>query len=176
MGHVDPLGPHFDHPRVFQHSPGRCTTRWFLLKTAKRVSYKCLPSFKNALREEIEKKGNRHLPTLDEILEVITPLDSIFWFILQLGNRLTHNICQQVNQPSPWLHFCAICREREAMLGHFQQRYTGAPNVRGNGVALSRNSFRSHVIARSDERICIAFCAELARDTEITQLDLAVAA
>lgn len=41
---------------------------------------------------------------------------------------------------------------------------------------MAGNSFRSHVVRCSDECVCVAFCAELAADSKIAELDLPVSA
>ncbi len=38
VGHVDPLAAHFDHPRVFEHTPGGGAAGRFFLKTEMNVS------------------------------------------------------------------------------------------------------------------------------------------
>lgn len=117
-----------------------------------------------------------NIPAFNKVLETITPLDPRLRLILQLRNRLPHNIRQQINQSSPRLHLRPIGREGKAVLRDLQQRNTSRPNIRSNRVTLTRDPLRRHVVRRPDESVRVTFRAELSADAKITQLDLAVAA
>ncbi len=60
-----------------------------------------------------------NIPALNEILEILTPLDLILLLILQLRNILAHDISQQVYQACLRLHLSPIGWKREAMLRYF---------------------------------------------------------
>lgn len=92
--HADLLGLHLDHPGMFEHSPRRRPSRRLLLQT-----------------------------TLDEVLEHVSPLDPILGFVLELGNRLCHDISQQVDQSGAGLHLRAVGREGKAMLRDLEERH-----------------------------------------------------
>ena len=114
------------------------------------------------------------VPTLDKVLEVFAPLDSCFRLVLQFWNWLSHDICQQVDQTCTRLHLSAVGREGEAMLRYLEEGDSSAPNVRCDGVRLSRDPLRGHVVRCTDKCICVAFGSELAADAEIAQLDFAI--
>ncbi len=123
--------------------------------------------------------GKRNIPAFDKILEILSPLDPpplLIHLILQLRYRLPDDIRQEIDQPRPWLHLAAVRREGEAMLCHLEECHAQAPNIRSNGVRLPCDTLRRHVVARTNKRIRVPPCAEFARDAEIAELDLAVAA
>ena len=117
-----------------------------------------------------------YVPALDEILEVVRPLDARLGLILQLRDRLPHDVGEQIDQARPGLHLGPVGGEGEAVLGDLQERDARAPHVGGDGVALARDTLRGHVVGRADEGVCVAFRSELAAHAEVAQLDLAVAA
>lgn len=118
---------------------------------------------------------SKDVPALNKVLEVFAPFDLLVRLILELGNRLAHDVCQQINETSARLHFRAVCWEGEAMLGDFEQCDAERPDVRCDGVGLSCNAFRRHVIRCADESVCVALGTELAADTEVAELDVATA-
>ena len=69
-------------------------------------------------------KGRSDAPALDEIFETLAPFDSMIRLIFQLGDWLTDNIGQQINQAGSWLHLGAIGRKWKAMLCNLEERYT----------------------------------------------------
>ena len=62
------------------------------------------------------------------------------------------------------------------MLGYFEKGDTSTPDIGCDGVRLSCDPLRSHVVRCADERIGIAFGSKLAAHSEIAQFDLAVSA
>ena len=108
------------------------------------------------------KTTSQYVPALNEVLEVLRPLDAVIRLILQLRNRLAYNIRQQVNQSCPRIHLRPIRRERETMLCHFQQRHPQTPHITRDRITLARNTLRRHVITRPNECICIALRSKLA--------------
>ena len=96
--------------------------------------------------------------------------------ILQLRNRLPHNIRQEINQACPRLNLRPIRWERKAVLRNFEQRDAKGPNVRGDGVGLAGDALGGHVVGRADEGVGVAFGPEFATDAEVAEFDLAVAA
>jgi hypothetical protein len=42
-------------------------------------------------------KTSKYVPALDEVLEILCPLDTILGFVFQLGNGLPNNVGEQVN-------------------------------------------------------------------------------
>lgn len=123
-----------------------------------------------------QRDGLDHSPTLNKILEVITPCHSLFWLVLQFGDWLPYDVGEQVNQSSSWLHLRPISWEWEPVLSDFQKRDTQTPDIGSDGITLSRDPLWCHVVTRSNKRIRVAFRSEFARHAEITQLDLPVAA
>lgn len=123
---------------------------------------------------EIQETGGVYSPAFDEILKVVGPVNAILRLVLQLRDRLTHDVREQVDEAGARLHLRSVGREWESMLGHFQQRDAQRPHIRRDGVRLARDPFRSHVVRRADERVGIAFRAELAADPEVAELNLAV--
>lgn len=61
-------------------------------------------------------------------------MNAIFWFVLQLGNGLTDDISEQIDQPCAGLHLSPVGREGESVLRDFEQSHTERPNVGGDGV------------------------------------------
>lgn len=116
------------------------------------------------------------LPALDEILELLTPLDVVLRFVLESRDRLAHDISEQVDQACPRLHLGSVCWEGEAVLGYLEQCHAQAPHVRRNGVALACDALWSHVVGRADERVGGTACARFAADAEVAEFDRAVAA
>lgn len=136
--HINLLGLHLYHPRMLQHPPRRSPPFRLLLQT-----------------------------TLDEILEALPPLDIILWLILQLRDRLPHNIRQQIDEPGPRLHLRPVGGEGEPVLGYFQEGHPEGPHVRGDGVGLALDALWSHVVGGADESGGLAFRAKLAGYPEI---------
>lgn len=62
------------------------------------------------------------------------------------------------------------------MLCDFQQSHTQGPDVGSDGIRLSSNSFRCHVVGGTNKSIGVAFGAELAADTEVAEFDLTITA
>ncbi len=128
-------------------------------------------------RHDKERRRRRkHVPALDEILKVLTPPNPLLHLILQLRNRLSDDIRQEIDQSGSRLHLRAIGWKRETMLGDLEQGDAERPDVRGDGVRLTGDALGSHVVRRADEGVCVALCAEFAADSEIAEFDLAVAA
>jgi hypothetical protein len=80
MGHVDFLRLHLHHPRVFEHAPGRRSSRALFLKTAQEVS--------NVQSSII----SRYVPALDKVLEVFSPFDTVLGLVLKFWDRLSNNV------------------------------------------------------------------------------------
>lgn len=123
-----------------------------------------------------EERKTLNPPTLDEILEVFAPFDAVLRFILQLGDRLTDDIGEEIDQARAGLHFGTVRGERKPVLGHFEKGNAQGPHVRGDGVGLAGDSFRSHVVRGADERVGVALGAKLPADAKVTELHLAVSA
>lgn len=126
-------------------------------------------------------KGERNLvatdiPAFNKVLEVLRPANAILWLVLQLGYRLADNISEKIDQPSSRLHLSSIGREGESVLGDFQQGHAQRPDVGSNGVRLASDTFWCHVVGGADERIGVTLGAELAADTKVAELDLAITA
>src|SRR5262245_16357838 len=85
-------------------------------------------------------------PALDKVLEVVGPEYLVIRLVLELGDRLPHDICQEVDEAGAGLHLRAVCREGEAMLGDLQERDARRPDVGRDGVRLARDSLRRHVV------------------------------
>ena len=68
-----------------------------------------------------EVRRGHSLRALDKILETLTPFDAVFFFILQLRNRLPHDIGQEIYQTCSWLHFRPVRWEWEAVLRDFEK-------------------------------------------------------
>lgn len=173
MLHIDFLALHFNHPRMFKHSPRSGTTGGFFLKTG-RVRQQMSPVEVEHSNAEQQKGG--YIPAFDKVLERSAPRDPVLRFIFQSRNWLPDNIGEKVNQPSFWLHFCAIGWKGEAMLSDFKKRDAQRPDIGCDGVGLARYPFRSHVIGCTNESIGIALGPELSADPKIAKLDLTVAA
>lgn len=118
----------------------------------------------------------RHPPAINEILEVIRPNNVVLRFVLELGNGLSHNICEEVNQASPRIHFRAVCGEWKPVLCDFQERDTETPHITRDRVTLACNAFWGHVVGRSNEGICVSLGAKFSRHSKIAELDLTIAA
>ena len=91
-------------------------------------------------------KENMNVPALDEISEVFTPFDLIFRFVFQPRGRLSYNVGQQIDQTCPGLYLRAIGWERETVLCYFQQSDTERPDIGSDGVGLTGNTLRCHVV------------------------------
>jgi hypothetical protein len=120
--------------------------------------------------------GKGHIPAFDEVLEVVTPLDPRLGFILQFRDLLPNDIGKEINKSCTGLHLCAVGREGEPMLCHFEKCDAGTPNIGCDRVRLAGDSFWCHVVGCSDEGVGISFRSELTANPEITELDLAVSA
>lgn len=107
------------------------------------------------------------VPALDEILEILTPLDPILFLVLQLRDRLPHDISKQINQPRFRLHFRAVGGERKAVLRDFQKGDAEGPNVRGDGVGFASDALRCHVVGGANEGVGVPFGTEFAADSEV---------
>jgi hypothetical protein len=112
--HVDFLVLHLHDPRVIQHPPRTRSSSGILLQAT--IHFVSITN---------EAGPERYLPTRNKILEVITPFDSQMGLILQLWNRLSDDICQQVNQAGTRVA-AAIIRlaERKPMLCDFKESDT----------------------------------------------------
>lgn len=113
------------------------------------------------------------LPAFDKVLEALTPLDALIWLVFKLGDRLAHDVREQVDQTSSRLHFCAVRWEREAMLRDFQQRDAEGPDVRCYSITLAGDPLGSHVVRSADESVGVALRAELSADAKVTEFDVA---
>lgn len=82
MRHVDALSAHFYHPGVLEHAPGGGAAVGLFLETARSL----------AIVTPIGIK--RNAPALNKVLKVLTPLNTRLWLVLQLGDRLPHNVSQ----------------------------------------------------------------------------------
>lgn len=69
-------------------------------------------------------KDYRYIPAFNEILEVIRPANIVLRLIFQFRNRLSHDICKEVDETSAGLHLCSVRREGESVLCNFQQSHT----------------------------------------------------
>lgn len=116
-----------------------------------------------------------NVPTLDEVLEVVTPSELVFGLVLQLRNWLPHDVRKQIDETSPRVHLCAICWKWETMLSNLKQSDAQAPDIARDCVALTRDSLRCHVVTRADESVRVALGAKLATNTKITKLYLSLA-
>ncbi len=104
---------------------------------------------------------------------MLTPFDLILFLVFELRNRLSDDICQQIDQSRLRLHFGPVCWEGEAVLGHFQQGDAEGPDVGGDGVGLAGDALGCHVVGCADEGVGVAFGAEFAADAEVAEADLA---
>lgn len=95
--------------------------------------------------------------------------------VFQLGDRLTDDISKKVDKTRAGLHFSPVGRKREPVLGDFEQRHPQGPDIRGDCVRLTRDSFGGHVVRCSDEGVGVAFGAEFAADAKVAEFHLAVA-
>lgn len=118
----------------------------------------------------------QYIPALNKVFETIRPADTVLRFILQLGNRLADDIGQKVDQTGARLHLGAVGREGEAMLCDFEQGYTERPNVGCDGIRLTGDSLRCHIVRGSDERVGITLGSEFTANSKVAQLHLAVSA
>ena len=112
----------------------------------------------------------------DEILEAIPPLDVVLRLVFQLRDRLPHDIREQIDEAGARLHFGAVGREGEAVLRDLQKGDAERPYVRRDGVGLSLDALRGHIVGCADEGSGFALGAEFAGYAEVAELDLAVAA
>jgi len=147
-----------------------------------------LPGKERTRRKTSSREGGRrrkkkkkekiciYVPAFNKILKALTPLNTMIRLILQLRNRLPHNVRQQINQPGPGLHLRAIRGKGKAVLCHLQQSDTQRPHVGGDGVGLALDALGRHVVGCADEGVGIAFGAEFAADAKVAEFDLAVAA
>ena len=130
----------------------------------------------SSLANNILKAKAIYSPAFDEILEVLRPLDACFWLVLQCRDRLTNDVGQKIDQTSTRVHLGAVCGEREAMLCDFEKCHAQAPHVASDGVALSSDSLRGHVVRRANEGVGITFRPELAGDAKVAKLYLPILA
>ena len=93
-------------------SPDCSTHVWLILKLQRRLG-----------RNEKDTRGY-YLPALNKVLETVAPMDASCRFVLKLGNRLAHDIGEQVDETSSGLHLGAVGWEGEAMLCNLQQGNT----------------------------------------------------
>lgn len=124
--HVNLLVLHVQDPRMFQHPPGCRASRRFFLKTVA----------KDVRGKEREKYQNNHqnIPAFNEILEVIRPANIVLRLILEFGNRLSHDVCKEIDETGAGLHLRPVCREGESMLCNFQKGHAQRPNIRRDCV------------------------------------------
>lgn len=116
------------------------------------------------------------IPAFNKVFKVVAPKNPVVRLILEFRDWLANNISQEVNQYRFGLHFCAVSRERETMLGNLEQRHTQRPDVRRDGIRLARDPLGRHIVRRADKRVGIALGPKFAADPEIAQFDLSVAA
>jgi len=121
-------------------------------------------------------RGSISLPALDEVLEVLAPVDVGTWLVLELGDRLPDNVGEQIDQACARLHLRPIGREGEPVLGNLQKSHARRPDIGCDGIALARDTFRRHVIAGANEGVCLALSPKVSRNTKVAELDLAVPA
>ncbi|KAI6772357.1 hypothetical protein HG530_003315 [Fusarium avenaceum] len=62
------------------------------------------------------------------------------------------------------------------MLRDLEKRNSCGPNIRGDGVRLACDTFRCHIITGANESVGLALSTEVARDTEIAELDSSISA
>ena len=127
---------------------------------------------------QLHSKGRTkglHSPTLNKILKILAPpnlrLAIPRRLILQLRQRLSHNVLDDIDQARSWLHFGAVGGEGETVLGYFEESNAEGPDVGGDGVGLAGDSLRSHVVGGADEGVSVAAGAEFAGDAEVAQFD-----
>lgn len=65
-----------------------------------------------------------YLPALDEVLEVLGPLDASLRLVLQRWDGLPDDVSEKIDKTSTGVHLCAVRGEREAMLCHFEKGHT----------------------------------------------------
>ena len=61
-----------------------------------------------------------YIPALDKIFKVLSPLDAILGLVLELGNGLSDNVCEQIDQASARVHLRSVGREGESVLSDFE--------------------------------------------------------
>lgn len=108
VSHVHFLVLHVQHPRMFQHPPWSCSSRWFFLETAQTSAW------------FHRRSSVVYVPAFDEVFEIVRPANAILGFIFKFWNRLTDNVGKKVNQSCARLHFCSVGREWESMLSNFE--------------------------------------------------------
>lgn len=88
--HIHLLRAHLQHPGMLQHPPRRRAAGRFLLQTKRGNT----PHQQKNSTESSKGGGLHDSPALDEILEHLAPPQLLLRLVLQLGNRLPHNIRQ----------------------------------------------------------------------------------
>ena len=82
MRHIDALSAHFYHPGVLEHAPRGGAAVGLFLETVHSLAIVTLIGAK------------RNAPALNKVLKVLAPPNTRLWLVLQLGDRLPHNISQ----------------------------------------------------------------------------------
>jgi len=132
-----------------------------------------------------------HSPASYKVLEIIAPLNSELGLILQFGDRLPHNVCEQVNQSRTSMSTAILClAEWKPVLCYFEQSNTQRPNIGGDCIRKTLDSFRlrdinkksmtkenvhtyRHVVRGPNECVGISLRAnKFAGDTKVAQFHL----
>lgn len=173
MLHVDLFALHLHHPGVFEHAPGCGAAGGFFFEAVfcdEWVRYgrdKCIRNRKGG------KDRIQNIPTLNKVLKTVAPPNILL--ILQLRNRLPHDIRQQIDQARLRLHLRPVRGEGEPVLRYFEERDAEGPDVRGDGVGLARDALGGHVVGGADEGVGVVFGAVFAADAEVAEADLPAA-
>lgn len=69
-------------------------------------------------------KDHWNIPAFNEVLEIIRPANIVLRLIFQFGNRLSHDICKEIDETGTGLHLRSVGGEGESVLCDFQQSYT----------------------------------------------------
>lgn len=117
-----------------------------------------------------------YIPALDEVFKVVTPVDAVVRLVLEFRNGLMDDVGEKVNEDRSRLDLCPVGGEGESVLCNFKQCNSEGPDVGGDGVRLSGDSLRGHVVGSANESVCIALSSEFTAYTKVTKFDLAVAA
>lgn len=96
--------------------------------------------------------------------------------VLEFWNGLMDDVCEKVNEDRSRLDLSPIGGEGESVLCNFKQCNSEGPDVGGDGVGLSSDSLRGHVVGCANESVCIALGSEFTAYTKVAKFDLAVAA
>lgn len=96
--------------------------------------------------------------------------------VLEFWDGLMDDVSEKVNKDRSRLDLCPVGGEGESVLCNFKQCNSEGPDVGGDGVGLSSDSLRGHVVGCANKSVCIALGPEFAAYTKVTKFDLAVAA